>query len=164
MNILNTITCCFPVTIRKGVSGDVQSQVSQGLNNFKVAGQSLGSQVADTGKTASNSIQNIQSTASNLTQSTIGDAERNAVDGGINSRISNLSGGTNQLSDVQSIDKAINQKVNANLDSGGRQALNNAAPDVFKQRVSQINAMDDSNPLKAVGQQRLLQAKNNMAK
>ena len=147
----------------QGVSGDVQSQVSQGLNNFKVAGQSLGAQVADTGKTASNSIQNIQSTASNLTQSTIGDAERNAVDGGINSRISNLSGGTNQLSDVQDIDKAINQKVNANLDSGGRQALNNATPDVFAQRVNQINNMDDSNPLKAVGQQRLLQAKNNMA-
>jgi len=149
--------------IQTNAGDTIQSQTSQVLQNFKDAQQSVGSAVADTGKAATNSVQNLQTTASNVTSSDIDDAARSAVDGGINSRINNLSGGTNQLSDVQDIDKAINQKVNANLDSSGRQALNNATPDIFSQRVNQVNSMDDSNPLKAVGQQRLLQAKNNMA-
>lgn len=150
--------------IQTNAGDTIQSQTSQTLQNFKDAQQSVGSAVADTGKAATNSVQNLQTTASNVTSSAVDDAARSAVDGGINSRIRALTGLPNrQLQDVQDIDKAINQKVNANLDSSGRQALNNATPDLFKQRVNQINSMDDSNPLKAVGQQRLLQAKNNMA-
>lgn len=149
--------------IQTNAGNSLQSQTSQVAQNFKDAQQSAGSAVADAGKTATNSVQNVQTTASNTVSQSVDDAARSAVDGGLNARISNIPNAANPADEVSSIDRAINAKVNSTIGDSGRSALNNATPDLFKQRVAQVNDFDESNPLKLVGQQRLLQAKNNMA-
>ena len=139
--------------------GDI---VNQNLANVKDVGQSLASQVADTGKIATNSIQNIRSGATNAPQS-VGQSDLDAVDNGINTRIQNFPSTGNATTEANNISNSINSKISSSLDATERQGLNNSVSGQFSQRVNQVNAFDDSNPLKQTGLQKLLQAKNNMA-
>ena len=123
---------------------------------------SVSSQIADTGKAPSQIVQKITATGENnpaLTTPVVDDS----IDGGIKQRISNLSSAPNSTTEANSINSSINGKLSATLTPDEMNNLNNAQSQVFTNRVAQVNSFDASDPLKTVGQTRLLQVKNNIA-